>query len=128
VQQLTATVLAHCPGYSSSGPFHDLGPLGPWGCYSWDAANTTRGFVFQFCTLAVDNDLLHANFIVNTNLGRPWRKYSRVIFMQSFMSNVVHPDGCLLLAFLSTITKNRITPTNSNGARNDMVIINLLLL
>jgi hypothetical protein len=32
------------------------------------------------------------------------------------------------LAFLNFITKNRITPTNSNGARNDMVIINLSLL
>jgi hypothetical protein len=33
-----------------------------------------------------------------------------------------------LLAFLSTTTKNRITSTNSNGARNDMVIINLSML
>jgi hypothetical protein len=33
-----------------------------------------------------------------------------------------------LLAFLSTTTKNRITPTSSNGARNNMVIINLSLL
>jgi hypothetical protein len=34
----------------------------------------------------------------------------------------------MLLAFLTSITKNKITPTNSNGARNDMVIINLSLL
>jgi hypothetical protein len=33
-----------------------------------------------------------------------------------------------LLAFLSTTTINRITPTNSNDTRNDMVIINLSLL
>jgi hypothetical protein len=33
-----------------------------------------------------------------------------------------------VLVFLSTTTKNRITPTNSNGARNNMVIINLSLL
>jgi hypothetical protein len=33
-----------------------------------------------------------------------------------------------LLAFLNSITKNRITPTNSNSTRNDMVIINLSLL
>jgi hypothetical protein len=32
------------------------------------------------------------------------------------------------LVFLSTTTKNRIAPTNSNDARNDMVIINLSLL
>jgi hypothetical protein len=32
------------------------------------------------------------------------------------------------LVFLSTTTKNRITPTNSNCFRNDMVIINLSLL
>jgi hypothetical protein len=33
-----------------------------------------------------------------------------------------------MLAFLSTTTKNRITPTNTNFARNDMVIINFSLL
>jgi hypothetical protein len=33
-----------------------------------------------------------------------------------------------LLAFLNSITKNKITPTNSNNTRNDMVIINLSLL
>jgi hypothetical protein len=37
-------------------------------------------------------------------------------------------DEMVLLAFLSTTTKNRITHTNSNGPRNDMVIINLSLL
>ena len=46
-----------------------------------DAANKTGGFVSQFYTLATDNNLLHANFIVNTYLRRPWRKYSRVVFM-----------------------------------------------
>jgi hypothetical protein len=34
----------------------------------------------------------------------------------------------VVLAFLNSITKNRITPTNSNDARNEMVIINLSLL
>jgi hypothetical protein len=33
-----------------------------------------------------------------------------------------------LLVFLNSITKNRITSTNSNSVRNDMVIINLSLL
>lgn len=55
--------------------------------------NRTTGFTFQFCTVAADQDLLHANFTVSTYLGRPWKAFSRVVFMQSFLSEAVHPDG-----------------------------------
>lgn len=60
-----------------------------------DNPNSTGGFVFQFCTVAAETDLLHANFTVNTYLGRAWRVYARVVFMESFISSVVHPDGWL---------------------------------
>jgi hypothetical protein len=42
--------------------------------------------------------------------------------------NYLAPNVHLLLAFLNFITKNRITPTNSNDTKNDMVIIYLSLL
>ncbi|XP_062193623.1 probable pectinesterase/pectinesterase inhibitor 32 [Phragmites australis] len=57
-----------------------------------DATHRT-GFTFQFCTVAADDELVHANYTVKTYLGRPWQAYSRVIFMQSYLSDVVHPDG-----------------------------------
>jgi hypothetical protein len=37
-------------------------------------------------------------------------------------------EALRLLVFLNSITKNRITSTNSNNVRNDMIIINLSLL
>ncbi|KAF0894795.1 hypothetical protein E2562_003679 [Oryza meyeriana var. granulata] len=30
---------------------------------------------------------------VETYLGRPWRNYSHVIFMESFLDGIVHPSG-----------------------------------
>jgi hypothetical protein len=46
------------------------------------------------------------------------------------MSSIEEPPKicCLMLAFLSTTTKNRINPTLSNDTRNGMVIINSSLL
>jgi hypothetical protein len=41
---------------------------------------------------------------------------------------MTHGYSCMLLAFLNSITKHRITPTNSNDVRNDVVLINLSLL
>jgi hypothetical protein len=52
---------------------------------------------------------------------------ARVMQHPSLLSSFSAPPD-MMLAFLSTTTKNRITPTNSNVTRNDMVIINLSLL
>jgi pectinesterase len=61
-----------------------------------NSVNSTGGFTFQFCKVAASDELIiHGDFTVKTYLGRPWGNYSRVVFMQSFMSDVVHPDGWL---------------------------------
>jgi pectinesterase len=57
--------------------------------------NTTTGFSFQFCNISADFDLLPFIATMPTYLGRPWRPYSRTIFMQSYMSNAISPEGWL---------------------------------
>ncbi|KAG8046763.1 hypothetical protein GUJ93_ZPchr0008g13408 [Zizania palustris] len=47
------------------------------------------GFIFQGCNVSTHEDLAD----VETYLGRPWRRYSRVVFMQTYMSGIVHPSG-----------------------------------
>ncbi|XP_042503682.1 pectinesterase/pectinesterase inhibitor PPE8B-like [Macadamia integrifolia] len=57
--------------------------------------NETTGFSFQFCNISADLDLIASNYSNPTYLGRPWRRYSRTVFMQSYMSSVVSPKGWL---------------------------------
>ncbi|XP_048433296.1 pectinesterase/pectinesterase inhibitor PPE8B-like [Pyrus x bretschneideri] len=51
------------------------------------APNDPTGFSFQFCTISADSD------VAAGYLGRPWGKYSRTVFMQSYISNVIQPQG-----------------------------------
>ncbi|KAK4774892.1 hypothetical protein SAY86_009827 [Trapa natans] len=55
----------------------------------------STGFSFQFCNVTADSDLLpHLNSTM-TYLGRPWKPYSRTIFMQSYLGSVLRPEGWL---------------------------------
>ncbi|XP_058729906.1 pectinesterase/pectinesterase inhibitor PPE8B-like [Vicia villosa] len=47
------------------------------------------GFSFQFCNISAENET------IPTYLGRPWKNFSRTIFMQSHMSNAIRPEGWL---------------------------------
>ncbi|KAI5415368.1 pectinesterase/pectinesterase inhibitor PPE8B [Lathyrus oleraceus] len=51
--------------------------------------NQPTGFSFQFCSISAENDT------VATYLGRPWKNFSRTVFMQSHMSNAIRPEGWL---------------------------------
>lgn len=53
------------------------------------------GFSFQFCNVSADSDLAPSVNSTPTYLGRPWKLYSRTIFMQSYMSNAIRPEGWL---------------------------------
>ncbi|XP_061361717.1 pectinesterase/pectinesterase inhibitor PPE8B [Gastrolobium bilobum] len=57
--------------------------------------NEPTGFSIQFCNISADSDLLPSINSTQTYLGRPWKTYSRTIFMQSYMSNVIRPRGWL---------------------------------
>ncbi|XP_061997002.1 pectinesterase/pectinesterase inhibitor PPE8B-like [Rosa rugosa] len=55
------------------------------------------GFSIQFCNISAHPDLLATpvNSSTPTYLGRPWKQFSRTIIMQSFMSNIIKPEGWL---------------------------------
>ncbi|KAM0902910.1 hypothetical protein ACQ4PT_019010 [Festuca glaucescens] len=64
------------------------------------------GFAFQFCNVSAHDDLLRAQRQSNqtgggngkptqTYLGRPWKAFSQVVFMQSYIGAVVRPEGWL---------------------------------
>lgn len=57
--------------------------------------NQNTGFSFQFCNISGDTDLARSPNPTPTYLGRPWKEYSRTIIMQSYISNVVRPEGWL---------------------------------
>jgi pectinesterase len=44
------------------------------------------GFVFANCTITAEPD-------VKTYLGRPWRPYASVIYLNTLMSSAIQPDG-----------------------------------
>ncbi|MED6113193.1 hypothetical protein PIB30_068587 [Stylosanthes scabra] len=53
------------------------------------------GFSIQFSNITADSDLAASINITHTYLGRPWKPYSRTIVMQSFISDVLRPEGWL---------------------------------
>ncbi|CAO2841626.1 unnamed protein product [Amaranthus hypochondriacus] len=59
------------------------------------------GFSLQFCNITGDTSLTTGtNSSTNstttyTYLGRPWKAYSRTVIMQSYISNVIRPEGWL---------------------------------
>ncbi|KAJ4951613.1 hypothetical protein NE237_028445 [Protea cynaroides] len=54
------------------------------------------GFIIQFSNISADSDLLAAGpNSTLTYLGRPWKLYSRTVFMQSYMSSIIRPEGWL---------------------------------
>ncbi|KAJ1700474.1 hypothetical protein LUZ63_000253 [Rhynchospora breviuscula] len=62
--------------------------------------NQNTGFCFQFCNVSADVDLASALATSSPNqtytyLGRPWKEYSRTVIMQSYIGNVVRPEGWL---------------------------------
>nr|BAK05168.1 predicted protein [Hordeum vulgare subsp. vulgare] len=65
-------------------------------------ASMNSGFAFQFCNVSAHDDLLRqangankTTAATQTFLGRPWKAYSRVVFMQSYIGAVVRPEGWL---------------------------------
>lgn len=57
--------------------------------------NQNTGTSIQNCTITAAADLASSNFTVKTYLGRPWKEYSRTVYLQNFMDSLIDPTGWL---------------------------------
>ncbi|KAK3041924.1 hypothetical protein RJ639_002232 [Escallonia herrerae] len=55
--------------------------------------NQNTGTSIQNCNIKAASDLASSNTTVQTYLGRPWKEYSRTVYMQSFMDSLINPAG-----------------------------------
>ncbi|KAL0389656.1 UNVERIFIED_CONTAM: putative pectinesterase/pectinesterase inhibitor 7 [Sesamum calycinum] len=55
--------------------------------------NQNTGISIQNCTIRAADDLANSNITIRTYLGRPWKEYSRTVYMQSFMDSLISPEG-----------------------------------
>ncbi|XP_074278996.1 putative pectinesterase/pectinesterase inhibitor 41 [Silene latifolia] len=55
--------------------------------------NQNTGISIQNCTIRAADDLASSNSSIKTYLGRPWKQYSRTVYLESFISDVVDPSG-----------------------------------
>jgi pectinesterase len=60
-----------------------------------DTPDSKTGFSFHLCTITGDSDLISSTNPTPTFLGRPWKTYSRTVFMETFMSNIINLEGWL---------------------------------
>ncbi|CAL5400530.1 unnamed protein product [Camellia sinensis] len=51
------------------------------------------GIVLQNCTIKADKAYRPVQHILKAYLGRPWKEYSRTIIMESYIDDLIQPDG-----------------------------------
>lgn len=55
--------------------------------------NQTTGISIHNCTILAAPELQADLNSTQTYLGRPWKEYSRTVYMQSYLGDLVHPAG-----------------------------------
>ncbi|MBA0833104.1 hypothetical protein Goarm_017440 [Gossypium armourianum] len=55
--------------------------------------NQNTGISIHHCVIRPADDLASSNGRTKTYLGRPWKEYSRTVYMQSFMDSLIEPPG-----------------------------------
>ncbi|KAH7299058.1 hypothetical protein KP509_25G070900 [Ceratopteris richardii] len=58
-------------------------------------SSDVSGYSFHYCSLMPDSTLTQATYTVETYFGRPWKEYSRTVFLQSEIQSLVQPEGWL---------------------------------
>lgn len=53
------------------------------------------GLVLQNCSFVADPDYYPSRNILKSYLGRPWKEFSRTIIMESFIDDLIQPQGWL---------------------------------
>jgi len=57
--------------------------------------NENTGISIQNCQVIAASDLIPVKRSFPAYLGRPWRQYSRTVFMQSYLGDLIQPAGWL---------------------------------
>ncbi|KAJ0860474.1 putative pectinesterase [Helianthus annuus] len=57
--------------------------------------NQNTGISIQNCRVTAASDLKGSTGSVKTYLGRPWKQYSRTVFLKTFLDSLVDPAGWL---------------------------------
>ncbi|KAJ0093986.1 hypothetical protein Patl1_25012 [Pistacia atlantica] len=57
--------------------------------------NSVTGLVLQNCTISADPEYVAVKNANQGYLGRPWKMFSRTIYLQSEIDDVIQPDGWL---------------------------------
>ncbi|KAK8499477.1 hypothetical protein V6N12_011562 [Hibiscus sabdariffa] len=55
--------------------------------------NQNTGTSIHDCNIMAADELASSNTTFSTFLGRPWKEYSRTVYMQNFMGNLIDPAG-----------------------------------
>ncbi|KAL8548734.1 hypothetical protein ACS0TY_007845 [Phlomoides rotata] len=55
--------------------------------------NQNTGISILNCSIRAADDLAQSNSTIQTYLGRPWKEYSRTVYMQSFLDGLIDPAG-----------------------------------
>lgn len=55
--------------------------------------NQNTGTSIQQCNITASSDLLPVENSFPTYLGRPWKQFSRTVYMQSFLDSLIKPEG-----------------------------------
>ncbi|XWS31748.1 hypothetical protein CRYUN_Cryun23aG0102500 [Craigia yunnanensis] len=55
--------------------------------------NQNTGTSIHDCNIMAADDLASSNTTFITYLGRPWKEYSRTVYMQNFMGSLIDPAG-----------------------------------
>ncbi|GAB5592675.1 hypothetical protein Unana1_07575 [Umbelopsis nana] len=59
-----------------------------------DSADVIKsGYIFNNCRVVADTNTNGVNLQGKVDLGRPWSKYARVVYMNSYFSDIITPKG-----------------------------------
>ncbi|CAF1938256.1 unnamed protein product [Brassica napus] len=85
-----ATVLQNCniiPRLPLQGQFNTITAQGR------SDPNQNTGISIQNCRITPSAELVSSNFSVKTYLGRPWKEYSRTVYLKNFMDGFIDAKG-----------------------------------
>jgi pectinesterase len=87
-----AVVLQECNIYARQGMPNQMNVITAQG-RNHPYQNT--GISIHNCIVTATSDLPPWMAFTSTYLGRPWKLYSRTVYMQSFLGDLIHPAGWL---------------------------------